>query len=86
MEELIKAITSLLKIGGGFADILYLLVLLEALAFLVLQLPFEEGVCGQRFLELLLQPIHRNSMALLHPLKYGLELGNICMAEVSMQC
>jgi hypothetical protein len=46
MEELVKAITPLLKIGGGFAEILYLLVLLEALAFLVLQLLFEEGVCG----------------------------------------
>jgi hypothetical protein len=34
---------------------------------------------------LLLQPIHRNGMALLHPLKCGLELGNICMAEVSAQ-
>jgi hypothetical protein len=86
MEELVKAIMPLLKIGGGFAEILYLLVLLEALAFLVLQLLFEEGVCGQRFLELLLQPIHRDSMALLHPLKCGLELGNICMAEVSAQC
>jgi hypothetical protein len=86
MEELVKAIAPLLKIGSGFAKILYLPVLLEALAFLVLQLLFEEGVCGQRFLELLLQPIHRNSMALLHPLKCGLELGNICMAEVSVQC
>jgi hypothetical protein len=67
MEELIKAIMLLLKISGGFAEILYLLVLLKALVFLVLQLLFEEGVCGQRFLELLLQPIHRNSMALPAP-------------------
>jgi hypothetical protein len=85
MEELVKAYTPLFKISSGFAEILYLLVLLEVLAFLVLQLLFQEGVCGQRFLELLLQPIHRYGMALLHPLKCGLELGHICMAEVSAQ-
>jgi hypothetical protein len=82
MEELVKAFTPLFKISSGFAEILYLLVLLEVMALLVLQLLFEEGVCGQRFLELLLQPIHRNGVALLHPLKCGLEFGNICMAEV----
>ena len=81
IEELIKAISPLFKFGGGFAKILYLLVLLQVLAFLVLQLLFKEGVCGPRFLELLLQPIHRNGVALLHPLKCGLELGSICMAE-----
>jgi hypothetical protein len=85
MEELVKAFMPLFKFSGGFAEILYLLVLLEVLALLVLQLLFEEGVCGQRFLELLLQPINSNGMALLHPLKCGLELGNICMAEVSAQ-
>jgi hypothetical protein len=85
IENLVKANMPLLKFGGGFAEILYLLVLLEALAFLVLQLLFEEDVCSQRFLELLLQPIHRNSVALLRPLKCGLELGSICMAEVSAQ-
>jgi hypothetical protein len=46
IEDLVKASMPLLKFGGGFAEILYLLVLLEALAFLVLQLLFEEGVCG----------------------------------------
>jgi hypothetical protein len=85
MEELVKAFTPLFKISSGFAEIFYLLVLLEVLALLVLQLFFEGGVCGQRFLELLLQPIHRNGVALLHPLKYGLELGNVYMAEVSAQ-
>jgi hypothetical protein len=85
MEELVKAFTPLFKFSGGFAEILYLLVLLEILALQVLQLLLEEGVCGQRFLELLLQPIHRNGVALLHPLKCGLELGNICMVEVSAQ-
>jgi hypothetical protein len=85
MEELVKAYTPLFKISSGFAEILYLLVLLEVLALLVLQLLFEEGVCGQRFLELLLQPIHRYGVALLCPLKCGLELGNICMAEISAQ-
>jgi hypothetical protein len=81
MEELVEAFTPLLKISGGFAEVRYLLVLLLALVFLALQLIFEGGVCGQRFLELLLHPIHRNGVALLHPLKCGLELGSICMAE-----
>jgi hypothetical protein len=80
MEELVKAFTPLFKFSGGFAEILYLLVLLEILVLLVLQLLFKEHVCGQKFLELLLQPIHCNGVALLHPLKCGLELGNICMA------
>jgi hypothetical protein len=84
MEELVKAFTPLFKVSGGFAEILYLLVLLEVLALLVLQLLFEEGVCGQGFLELL-QPIHRYGVALLHPLKCGLDLGNICMVDVSAQ-
>jgi hypothetical protein len=39
IEELVKAISPLFKFGGGFAEILYLLVLLQVLAFLVLQLP-----------------------------------------------
>jgi hypothetical protein len=85
MEELVKAFTPLFKISSGFAEILYLLVFLEVLALLVLQLLFEEGVFGQGFPELFIQPIHHNGMALLHPLKCGLELGSICMAEVSAQ-
>jgi hypothetical protein len=67
MEELVKAFAPLVKISSGFAEILYLRVLLEVLALVVLQLLFKEGVCGQRFLELLLQPIHRNGVALFHP-------------------
>jgi hypothetical protein len=47
IEDLVKAITLLFKFGGGFAEILYLLILLEVLALLVLQLLFEDGVCGQ---------------------------------------
>jgi hypothetical protein len=47
IENLVKASMSLLKSRGGFAEILYLLLLLEVLALLVLQLLFEEGVCGQ---------------------------------------
>jgi hypothetical protein len=35
--------------------------------------------------QLLLLPIHRNGVAFLHPLKCGLELGNIYMAELSAQ-
>jgi hypothetical protein len=47
IEELVKAISPLFKFSGGFAEILYLLVLLQVLAFLVLQLLFEEGIRGQ---------------------------------------
>jgi hypothetical protein len=36
IEDLVKASVSLLKISGGFAEILYLLLLLEILALLVL--------------------------------------------------
>jgi hypothetical protein len=85
MEDLIETHVSLLKNSSGFAKILYLLLPLQVLALLVLKLLFEEGVCGQRFLELLVQPIHRNGVALLHPLKFGLERGSICMAELSAQ-
>jgi hypothetical protein len=46
MEELVKAFASLFKFSDGFAEILYLLVLLQALALLVLQLLLEDGVCG----------------------------------------
>jgi hypothetical protein len=82
IEDLVKAISPLLKFGGSFAEILYLLVLLQVLAFLVLKLLFKEGIQGQRFLELLMQPLHRNSVALFHPLECGLKLGSICMAEI----
>jgi hypothetical protein len=85
IEDLVKAIMPLFKFGGGFVEILYLLVLLEVLALLVLQLLFKEGIHGQGFLELLLQPLHRNSVALFHPLECGLELGNLCMTEISVQ-
>jgi hypothetical protein len=82
IEDLIEAILPLFKIGGDFTEILYLLLLLAVLAFLVLELLFEEGIRGQRFLELLLQPLHHDSMALFHPLECGLQLGSICMAEI----
>jgi hypothetical protein len=85
MEDLVETRVSLLKNSGGFAEILYLLLPLKVLALLVLKLLFEGGVCGQRFLELLMQPIHRNGVALLHPLKFGLERGSICMVELSAQ-
>jgi hypothetical protein len=81
-KDLVKAILPLFKFGGGFAEILYLLVLLHVLAFLVLKLLFEEGIRGQRFLELLLQPLHRDSVALFNPLECGLQLSSICMAEI----
>jgi hypothetical protein len=82
IEDLIEAILPLFKIGGVFTEILYLLLLLAVLAFLVLELLFEEGIRGQRFLELLLQPLHRDSMTLFHPLECGLQLGSICIVEI----
>jgi hypothetical protein len=82
MEELVKAFTPLLKFSGGFVEIRYLLVLLLALVLLVLQLPLEGGVFSQRFPEQSIHPIHRNGVAFLHPLKCGLELGSVCMAEL----
>jgi hypothetical protein len=67
IEDLVEAISPLFKFSGGFAEILYLLLLLAVLAFLVLELLFKEGIQGQRFLELLMQPLHRDSVALFHP-------------------
>jgi hypothetical protein len=49
IEDLVEAILPLFKIGGGCTEILYLLLLLAVLAFLVLELLFEEGIRGQRF-------------------------------------
>jgi hypothetical protein len=46
VEDLIKAISPLFKFGSGLAEILYLLLLLQVLAFLVLELLFEEGIRG----------------------------------------
>jgi hypothetical protein len=82
IKDLVEAILPLFKISGGFAEILHLLLLLAVLAFLVLELLFEEGIRGQRFLELLVQPLHHDSMALFHHLECGLQLGSICMAEI----
>jgi hypothetical protein len=82
IEDLIEAILLFFKLSGGFAEILHLLLLLAVLAFLVIELLFEEGIRGQRFLELRVQPLHHNSMALFHPLECGLQLGSICMVEI----
>jgi hypothetical protein len=46
VEDLVKAISSLFKFGGGLTEILYLLLLLQVLAFLVLELLLEEGIRG----------------------------------------
>jgi hypothetical protein len=44
VNDLIEAILPLFKISGDFAEIIYLLLLLAVLAFLVLELLFEEGI------------------------------------------
>jgi hypothetical protein len=81
VKDLVEAPLLILKIDGGLAEILYLLLLLAVLVFLVLEFILKEGVFGQGFLELRLQPLHRNGVTLSHPLESGLQLGSICMAE-----
>jgi hypothetical protein len=81
-EDLVEASLSLFEFGSGLPEILYLFLLLAVLALLVLEFLFEEGIPGQGFLELHFQPLHHNGMTLFHPLKSGLHLGSICMAEI----
>jgi hypothetical protein len=85
IEDLVEAILPLFKCSGGFAEILHLLLLLAVLALLVCELLFEEGIRGQRFLELRVQPLHHDSMALFHPLECEIQLGSICMAEIILE-
>jgi hypothetical protein len=42
----------------------------------------KEGIFGQGFLQLRLQPLHRNGVTPFHPLESGLQLLSICMAEI----
>jgi hypothetical protein len=74
IEDLVEAILLLFKFGDGFTEIPYLLLLLAVLAFLVLELLFKEGIRGQRFLELLMQPLHHDSVALFDPLDVDFSL------------
>jgi hypothetical protein len=82
VKDLVEAPPSILKIDGGLAEIVHLLLLLTVLALLVLKLLFEEGVFSQGFQELRLQPLHRNGVTPFHTLESGLQLCNICMAEI----
>jgi hypothetical protein len=82
VEDLVEAPLLIFKINGGLAEVVHLLLLLAVLALLVLDFLLEEGVFGQGFLELHLQPLHRNGVTLSHPLESGLQLGSICMAEI----
>jgi hypothetical protein len=36
-------------------------------------------------LELRVQPLHHDSMALFHPLECEIQLGSICMAEIILE-
>jgi hypothetical protein len=81
VNDLVEAPLPIIKIDGGLAEVLYLLPLLAVLALLVFEFLLKEGVFGQGFLELHLQPLHCNGVTLSHPLKSGLQLGSICMAE-----
>jgi hypothetical protein len=81
VKDLFESHLPILKIDGGLAEVLYLLLLLAVLAVLVLEFLLKEGVFGQGFLELRLQPLHRNGVTLSHPLECGLQLGSICMVE-----
>jgi hypothetical protein len=82
VKDLVEAILPLFKLSGGFAEILHLFLLLAVLALLVLEFLFEEGIRDQRFLELHVQPLHRDSVTLFHPLECGFQLGSICMVEI----
>jgi hypothetical protein len=64
------------------SKVVHLLLLLAVLALLVLELLLEEGVFGQGFLELRLQPLHSNGVNPFHPLESGLQLRSICMVEI----
>jgi hypothetical protein len=79
VKDLVEAPPLIFKINGGLAEVIHLLLLL---ALLVLELLLKAGVFGQGFLELRLQPLHRNGVTLLHPLESGLQLSSICMAEI----
>jgi hypothetical protein len=82
VEDLVEALPLIFKINGGLAEVVHLLLLLAVLALLVLELLFKVGVFGQGFLELSLQPLHRNGVTLSHPLESGRQIGSICMAEI----
>jgi hypothetical protein len=82
VKDLVETPLLTYKIRGSLVEVVHLLLLLAVLALLVLDLLLEESVFGQGFLELHLQPLHRNSVTLFHPLKSGLQCSNICMAEI----
>jgi hypothetical protein len=82
VKDLVEAPPPILKINSGLVEVVHLLLLLAGLELLVLELLLEEGVFSQGFLELHLQPLHRNGVTPFHPLKSGLQLRSICMAEI----
>jgi hypothetical protein len=84
-KDIVKAFSLIFKVNGGFAKVLNFLLLLEVSAFLVLEFLLEEGVRGQRFMELRLQPLHRNGVPLFYPLKSGSQLSSIFMAKITME-
>jgi hypothetical protein len=55
-KDLVEAPTLIFKINDGLAEVVHLLLLRAVLALLVLELLLEEGVLGQGFMELHLQP------------------------------
>jgi hypothetical protein len=67
VKDLVETPSPILKIDGGLAEIVHLLLLLAVLALLVLEFLLKEGVFGQGFLELRLQPLHRNDVTPFHP-------------------
>jgi hypothetical protein len=82
VKDLVEAPPPILKINGGLAEVVHLLLLLVVLALLVLELLLEEDIFGQGFLELHLQPLHRSGVTPFHPLESGLQLHSICMTEI----
>jgi hypothetical protein len=82
VEDLVEALPLILEINGSLAKVVHLLLLLAVQALLVLKLLSRWVLSAKDFWELSLQPFHCNGVTLLHPLKSGLQLGNICMAEI----
>jgi hypothetical protein len=82
VKDLVEAPLLIFKINGGLAEVVHLLLLLAVLMLLVLEFLLEKGVFGQGFLELCLQPLHRNGVTPFHPLESGLQLCWICMIEI----
>jgi hypothetical protein len=70
--DFVEAPLPLFKFGGGLAETSTSFCFWWFWRSWSLSFLLEEGGFGQRFLELRLQPLHRNGVTLFHPLESGL--------------